>query len=412
MIDLRIPVVCGLIRLVISYSFPSLRYQLDNTAEFSTPFTSYKSLKEGVYLLSNGFSLYNGGVVHNPPVLLALLQPFIQLEIDYILYSIVDAVICYQLMSLAASRSPQFSIFISKASPNKTIVATIGLLYALNPLSILSTVSGSSTIFTNLCISSTLFFISKGHVVASSVAAATAGYLSTYPILLVIPLISMVRGPNFSGFKSLIESSDVKVSLLTVLATVIVLFLWSYNIAGGSYSFIPFCYFQHISFGKSFPNIGLWWYFFVEMFNSFVPFYKAVFNVFLCSFIVPFTMRFRSTPLSAFILCLGWMSLTKPYPTLGDYGFFLSFLPLFQSLFGYMKFPVVSALLLLHAIILSPLFYHLWIDLGSGNSNFFYALTLIYALGMGSILADITWASLRFEFDEGKPDYNKKITQL
>ncbi|KAL3230852.1 GPI transamidase component GAB1 [Nakaseomyces bracarensis] len=411
MIDLRIPILCGLIRLVISFVFPSLKYQLDNTAEFSTPFTSYKSLKEGVYLLRHGFSLYNGGIVHQPPILLAFLQPFMRLGIDYILYSVVDSIICYQIMELANSRSPQFSIFLKKHN-GTSIVTIIGLLYALNPLTVLSTISGSSTIFTNLAISSTLFFISKEYILASSIAVAIAGYLSAYPILLVIPLLSLVHGTKPKSFQSILSNKDVKLSILIVLTSVLVFLLLSYQLSGHSYDYISFCYIQHLSFGKSFPNIGLWWYFFIEMFNSFVPFYKAVFNVFLFSFIVPFTMRFHSTPLSAFILSLGWITLTKPYPTLGDYGFFLSFLPLFQKLFGYMKFPVVSALLILHAIILSPLFYHLWIDLGSGNSNFFYALTLIYALGMGSILADITWASLRFEYDKGKPDYSKKITQI
>lgn len=412
MTDLKIPLLCGLIRFVISYSFPSLRDQLDNTAEFSTPFTSYKSLKEGVYLLSRGFPLYNGGVVHQPPVLLAVLQPFMCLNVDWILFSIVDAIICYQLMALASSGAPQITVFLKRDKNKQTIVSTIGLLYALNPLVILSTVSGSCTVFTNLFIASTLYFISRKNIVGSSISAAIAGYLSTYPILLVIPLTALVHKIKPNGSKSLLNNNDVKLSLLAVFATVIFLFLCSYMISGYSYNFIPFCYFQHIAFGKTFPNIGLWWYFFVEMFNSFVPFYKAVFNVFLCSFILPFTMRFHSTPFSAYILCLGWISLTRPYPTLADYGFFLSFLPLFQQLFGYMKFPVISALLLLHAVILSPLFYHLWINLGSGNSNFFYALTLIYALGMGSILADITWATLRFEFDEGKPNYKKKITQL
>ena len=77
-----------------------------------------------------------------------------------------------------------------------------------------------------------------------------------------------------------------------------------------------------------------------------------------------------------------------------------------------MRYPMFTALLFLHGILLSPLFYHLWIDLGSGNSNFFYAISLVYALALGLLITDIMWGVIRLEYDGGKPNYTRKLTQV
>jgi phosphatidylinositol glycan class U len=53
---------------------------------------------------------------------------------------------------------------------------------------------------------------------------------------------------------------------------------------------------------------------------------------------------------------------------------------------------------------LAPIFWHLWIYAGSGNANFFYAITLVYNLGQVLLLIDIVYASLRREFDVKNPD--------
>lgn len=384
-------VACVVTRLLVSLLFPSLQQQLDKSVEFSTPFTSYRSLREGVYMLNNGFQPYDGGVVHHSPLLVALMS-FIEWDfLIALLYASLDAVVAYQLTCIAQC----FSTFVDIP------VWLPSLFYSFNPLVLLSCVSRSSVVFTNVCISTAVLSALQGEIIVASVAISAAGYLSLYPILLLIPLLSLFEG------------RDAKAKALTwSVLTVAVLFFASNTVCCGSWEFLEATYGARVRFDKLFPNLGLWWYFFIEMFEAFLPFFKAVFNVVVLSFVGPITVRFYKQPFYAFILSLGWIVITQPYPTLGDAGFFLSFLPFFKPLFGYLRYSVLSCLLLLHAVILSPIFYHLWVDLGSGNSNFFYAITLVYALALASIVVDLCWAMLRMDYDRGKPNYSLKITQI
>ncbi|QLQ78637.1 hypothetical protein HG537_0A08850 [Torulaspora globosa] len=382
---------CVVARLLVSLLFPSLQQQLDKSVEFSTPFTSYRSLREGVYMLENGFQVYNGGVVHQAPLLVAVMS-FIESDtVIALVYALLDAVVAYQLTCIAQC----FAAFV------EIPVWLPSLLYSFNPLVLLSCVSRSSVIFTNVCISTAVLSALQGEIVVASMAIATAGYLSLYPMLLLIPLLSLFEGKTVK-VKAVTCSSVTLVSLLAL----------SNVVCYGSWGFLEATYGALVRFDKLFPNLGLWWYFFIEMFEAFLPFFKAVFNIMVVSFIGPITLRFYKQPFYAFVLFLGWILITKPYPTLGDAGFFLSFIPFFKPLYGYLRYSLLSCLLFLHAVLLSPIFYHLWVDLGSGNSNFFYAITLVYALALASIVVDLCWAMLRMDYDQGKPNYSLKITQI
>lgn len=382
---------CVVARVTVSLLFPSLQTQLDKSVEFSTPMTSYRSLCEGVFMLRNGFPLYHGGVVHHTPLLIAFMSLVELQSLVALLYALTDGLIAYQLICMVKCfRDPGIATWLP------------GALYALNPLALLSCVSQSSVVFVNACTSTAILCCLQGNIGGFAIAMGTASYLSPYHALMMIPAVSLLpRGIN-------VKATAV-VSTLTVLAGLLQL---SYMVMGGSWQFLYSAYWAQMNFEKLFPNLGLWWYFFIEMFDMFIPFFKALFNIFTVSFVGPLTVRFYRQPFYALVLCLGWITLTKPYPTLGDAGFFLSFLPFFKPLFGYMRCPLPSTLLFIHAIVLSPIFYHLWVDLGSGNSNFFYAISLVYALALGSILVDLCWSMLRIEYDEGKPNYHLKVTQI
>lgn len=66
------------------------------------------------------------------------------------------------------------------------------------------------------------------------------------------------------------------------------------------------------------------------------------------------------------------------------------------------SFPALSSLL--YSTLLGPAFYHLWIYAGSGNANFFYAITLVWSLGLTVILADMLYAVLRDEWEVERPE--------
>jgi len=69
-----------------------------------------------------------------------------------------------------------------------------------------------------------------------------------------------------------------------------------------------------------------------------------------------------------------------------------------------MRYVFLAFSMLCYAVLLGPAFLHLWIYAGSGNANFFYAITLVYSLAQIILVADALYAMLRVDWEthEGK----------
>lgn len=76
--------------------------------------------------------------------------------------------------------------------------------------------------------------------------------------------------------------------------------------------------------------------------------------------------------------------------------------------FPVMRYTFPAASTLLYSTLLGPAFYHLWIYAGSGNANFFYAITLVWSLGLTVILADALYAVMRDEWEVERPEMKGK----
>jgi hypothetical protein len=125
------------------------------------------------------------------------------------------------------------------------------------------------------------------------------------------------------------------------------------------------------------PNIGLWWYFFTEMFAAFRPFFLFVFHSFAVIFAMPVAIRFSSRPLFVAWVQLFISCMFNPYMNVGDMVPWMALLPLLQQQLQCVKaglFFVNSFVLLL---VLGPAMWHQWINVDAANSNFFYSITLL-----------------------------------
>lgn len=91
-----------------------------------------------------------------------------------------------------------------------------------------------------------------------------------------------------------------------------------------SWTFIPSVYLTHLQLPDLTPNAGLWWYFFIEMFDPFRAFFLGVFWLHMLSYSVPFCLRLQKQPLAATVLMLGIIAIFEPYANIGDVGAFLS----------------------------------------------------------------------------------------
>lgn len=73
-----------------------------------------------------------------------------------------------------------------------------------------------------------------------------------------------------------------------------------------------------------------------------------------------------------------------------------------------MRYTFLASASILYASFLGPAFYHLWVYAGSGNANFFYAITLVWSLGLSIIVGDSLYAALRDELDVERPELRDK----
>lgn len=72
------------------------------------------------------------------------------------------------------------------------------------------------------------------------------------------------------------------------------------------------------------------------------------------------------------------------------------------------RYTFLAVSVLLYSSLLGPAFYHVWIYAGSGNANFFYAITLVWSLGLGMLVGDSLFAVLRDEWEMLRPDMRGK----
>ena len=68
---------------------------------------------------------------------------------------------------------------------------------------------------------------------------------------------------------------------------------------------------------------------------------------------------------------------------------------------------------MLFSVVLGPAFYHLWVYAGSGNANFFYAITLVWGLGCSVLVADTLFAGERDEWEVERPEMRgREVKQI
>lgn len=150
------------------------------------------------------------------------------------------------------------------------------------------------------------------------------------------------------------------------------------------------------------PNMGLWWYFFTEMFPFYRPFFRFVFHSASCIFTLPFCVAYPDTPLFALLLQAIANSIFKLYPTVADYALiivpssvqFLNRMYLLQALLflfpdvlqkvEWWWFMIITGALL---SVLEPVMWHEWVQTQAANANFYYSINLLIATWQILLLA-------------------------
>ncbi|KAI4123757.1 MAG: hypothetical protein LQ347_006023 [Umbilicaria vellea] len=400
------------LRIVLCLVFPTLPDLLTGRVEISTPVTSFKRLQEGLFLYTHNVSPYDGGVFYQAPLLLPLfaLIPSALFSITtVILYIALDLLCANALIQIAESGESAVSrLFQSPRRDLKWDTVAVGAAW-VTPDGRLNREWRPTSVFTNCAILYAVAKAVKGRSLNAMLALALASYLSLYPVLLLPPLILLCFDRQ-----STVKGSPTNAASFAALHSAFfaggmsVLLYMSYLTTGGSWEFLSSTYGVHLLLPDLTPNVGLWWYFFIEMFDSFREFFLGVFWLHLAGYVGGLCFRVRRQPLFVVTTLLGLFAIFKPYPSISDASLYFAFLPLYRHIFPLMRYTFFAVATLLYATLLGPAFYYLWIYAGSGNANFFYAITLVWSLGLSVIVADSLYSVLRDEWEVERPEMKGK----
>lgn len=284
--------------------------------------------------------------------------------------------------------------------------------FLFNPFTIATCIGRSTSVFTTCAILHAIAKAIRGSLFNAMVAISFASYLSLYPVLLLPPLVLLAfdRQPEKRRTNCAVRFAVKAVAIAAVCIST--LLGMSYAITG-NWQFLARTYGIQLTLTDLAPNVGLWWYFFIEMFDSFRAFFLSVFWLHLTIYVGGLSIRFRNRPLVVIAILLGIFSIFQPYPSIADASLFLGMFSLFQHIFPLMRYTFVAFSTMLYASFLGPAFYHLWIYAGSGNANFFYAITLVWSLGQSLLVTDLTFAAIRDEWEVERPDMaGKEVRQI
>ncbi|KAG2073977.1 PIG-U-domain-containing protein [Suillus decipiens] len=380
---------------------------LNHDHQLNSPLTSYLRLNEGLWLLDNNIDPYIGGAFHHSPLLLSLFSTIVPPL--PIIWAVSDAVGAWALLRIWRARQGLSSQKGTRYDVENLIVS----VYLLNPYLLLPSLALSTSTFENTLTLLALMFASEAKVSFALLAIAFAVHLTPSSILLLLPILMVLVSSPVSHLASPrpFHGSLKRIPFLfgEFILFWLVLVGAACIITGGSWNWVRASWGASLTLPDLTPNPGLWWYFFTEMFDHFRPFFLMVFSVHLVIYILPICIKFQHDPLYAAFLLIGVLGTFKAYLTLADPGLFLSMIAIFPEVHGYLRHPIITTLLHLHAALLLPLQHVLWVTEGRGNANFYYAASLVMGMAGGAGLVDACWAGMRIAVGDAKVWNEEKV---
>ncbi|NXT68606.1 PIGU protein, partial [Chaetops frenatus] len=409
----------------------SLAVFIAERVEVASPLNSWKRVVEGLALLDLGVSPYSGAVFHETPLIIYLFHFLIEYaELVFMITDVLTAVALYlaiQDFNKVVFKKQKLLIELDKYAPDVAeliqtpmemhyIPLKVALFYLLNPYTVMSCVAKSTCAINNSVIAFFILATIKGNTVKkkrvlydfllsleiaflSAVFLALATYQSLYPLTLFAPALLYLLQRQFIPIKLKSKSFwlyTMQYASLYVCSLVVIICLSFFLL--NSWDFIPSVYGFILSVPDLTPNIGLFWYFFAEMFEHFSLFFVCVFQINVFFYTIPLAIKLKEHPVFFMFVQLAIISIFKSYPTVGDVALYMAFLPVWSHLYRFLRNIFILSCVLIFCSFLFPVLWHLWIYAGSANSNFYYAITLTFNIGQILLISDYFYAFLRREY--------------
>lgn len=285
------------------------------------------------------------------------------------LFTGIDVLIADCLSRIAATGASYTSrLHISPRQSRAWQPVSVAAVYLFNPFTILSCLARPTTVITTFFTILSIDQACQAQAITTAFALALAGYTSLHPAIL-LPVVGMlcydrlaiaqensqssvrtekeIHGPASTGDLATDQRNRPNI-LAFALTHVTIFILFSATLLGlsrlllPSWQFVPSIYLTLLQLPDLTPNPGLWWYFFIEMFDAFRSFFLGVFWLHMLAYSVPFCLRFQKQPLAAVILMMGVIAVFEPYANIGDVGAWLSCMCLLGHTFECEYLPTVS----------------------------------------------------------------------
>jgi phosphatidylinositol glycan class U len=216
---------------------------------------------------------------------------------------------------------------------NSIDVVLIVTSFLFNPFTVATCIARSTSALTNLFVLTAMAKASQGATITFVLSMAMASYLSMHPVLLFPPLLILCYDVQTMKTKAAPHGWLFAVTHSRRLMIVIGALLYLSKLLTGSWDFVGATYGVRLLLPDLTPNVGLWWYFFTEMFDSFREFFLGVFWLHVVSYMPGLTIRLRKQPLFVATTLTGIFAVFTPYPSIADAALYLSLVPLFRHLF-------------------------------------------------------------------------------
>lgn len=205
--------------------------------------------------------------------------------------------------------------------------------FLYNPFTILTCLARSTSALTNMFILTAMAKAAQGASINFILAVSFAAYLGMHPILLFPPLLVLLYDARAAKTKSTPNAWSFAIAHTIGLAAVSGVLLSASALLTGSWDYLAATYGVRLLLPDLTPNVGLWWYFFIEMFDSFREFFLGVFWLHAASYMPGLTIRLHKQPLFVACTLTGIFAVFTPYPSIADAALYLSLVPLFRHLF-------------------------------------------------------------------------------
>lgn len=267
-----------------------------------------------------------------------------------LLYTLIDVLTANNLFEIANSgAAAQSTSYVSPRHGRSWKPSSVAAVYLFNPFTILTCLGRPTTVFTSFFTLVSVNHACRGNMVTTAFALAIASFISLHPVLLLPPVALLcydrycckdledLRVSEKSKGKGADKPGKISVdkrSLPSFVPFVLILTMVFGSTIGflfglsrlflPSWNFVPSVFMTPLTLPDLTPNPGLWWYFFIEMFDAFREFFLGVFWLHMLSYSVPFCLRFSKQPLAAVVLMMGVIAVFQPYANVGDVGTWLS----------------------------------------------------------------------------------------